>query len=232
VRVFFLGHTEPDRLIETITLLNVLTSEQVFGDTEQLAIVLRGSAAGMELTANLLRALDGAPGSFTGSPEFRYSPPRGGNDVVRVFYLANAATSQRIQPVCSSLRLMLGINKVFYLSRPAAIAVRGTADDIAAAEWLIQSLDIPADAKAARLAGIREFHVPATAPGDAAMRVFYAPQDTTPAVLQQSLKRLYDIQPTLKSMSFVTPAALIVRGSADQVAQSEQTILEALHTTP
>lgn len=198
--------------------------QKVFNYTEQKALVVRAPAAQMALAAFLIDALDVTAGSSPASPEFQYKPPTGGNEVLRVFYLTHATTQQGIQELMVVLRLVGGINKVFNATVPMALAVRGTAADIAASEWLIQSLDIPADTHPDQPAGIREYNISGATQGDGLMRVFYPVSNTTPEGLQQAVTALRAKMPGLKVFAFHSPAALAVRGSADQIAQSGQII--------
>jgi hypothetical protein len=226
IRVFFLAHTETPRGIqEMLTILRTVGDVQrLFNYSEQEALVVRAPAAQMAMTAYLIDALDIAPGSSAASPEFQYKPPTGGSDMLRVFYLAHATSLQGIQEIMTVLRLVGGISKVFNATAPFALAVRGTASDIATSEWLIQSLDIPVDAHVNAPADIREYNIPGATQGDGFIRVFYPVHNSTSAGLQQAIAALRAKMPTLKVFAFHSPAALAVRGSADQIAQSGQII--------
>jgi hypothetical protein len=67
-----------------------------------------------------------------------YRLPGGGDDVVRVFYLTHAETAQRLQEIATS---MAEIRRLFIYNAPRAMAVRGTAGQIALADRLIQERD-------------------------------------------------------------------------------------------
>lgn len=61
--------------------------------------------------------------------------------VIRTFYLTNLSTPTEIQDVTNTLRQILEINRVQQLPTQGAIIVRGTPDQIALAEKLINDID-------------------------------------------------------------------------------------------
>jgi hypothetical protein len=87
------------------------------------------------------------------------------------------------------LRSVVGIQKTFIDTSVSAIPVRGTAADIAIAQWLIDSLDIPTGPNTA-VPTDRELNVPATAGDSSLIRVFYISPNTPPAGLDGVLTRL------------------------------------------
>jgi hypothetical protein len=231
IRVFFLTHTDSDRGIQEIltVLRTVADVQKVFNYAEQRALVVRAPAVQMELVDYLIMGLDIAPGSSKSSPEFVYKAPdppfarpsQSANasapaEAVRVFYPAHDTTPQGVSQIVIALRSVVGIQKIFMDTSAVAIAVRGTAADMAATEWLLQALDIAADSNSGRTD--TEFHVPGAAVDVGVIRVFYVGKDTTPAGLQEVMTKL-NSEPSLKVASNATPPALIVRGSAAQIAQ-------------
>ena len=134
--------------------------------------------------------------------------------MARVYYLAYATTPQSTQQILTALRTVVGIDKVFNFTGLSALAVRGTASDLAAAEWLIQSLDIPPDPKSVP-PGLREHNM-----SDSVMQVSYAAPGASPTALRQTIPLLASKFDTLKASAFDTPPALILRGSPSQIAEA------------
>ena len=62
-------------------------------------------------------------------------------EVVRTFYLANAATPQEIQEVATAIRGLTDIRRLFPVNSMNALIVRGPADKIALAEKVINDID-------------------------------------------------------------------------------------------
>lgn len=63
--------------------------------------------------------------------------------VVKVFYIKNATTVQELQEISTTVRSVTEIRRAFTYNSQNAILVRGTADQVALAEKLIQDLDKP-----------------------------------------------------------------------------------------
>lgn len=63
--------------------------------------------------------------------------------VTRIFYLQNVTSPQELQEVMSGMRTVVDVRKVFPINSQSAIAVRGSADQIALAEKVLLDLDKP-----------------------------------------------------------------------------------------
>ncbi|MGH9720246.1 MAG: hypothetical protein ACRD8O_08540 [Bryobacteraceae bacterium] len=75
-------------------------------------------------------------GQSAGAAEHRLTGV--GDDVVRVFYLTRAETPQRLQEIAVQLRSMTEVRRLFTYNAHRAVALRGTADQIARADRLIK----------------------------------------------------------------------------------------------
>ncbi len=63
--------------------------------------------------------------------------------VVKVFYIRNATSVQELQEISTTIRSVTEIRRAFTYNAQYAILVRGTADQVALAEKLVQDLDKP-----------------------------------------------------------------------------------------
>lgn len=63
--------------------------------------------------------------------------------VVKVFYLTNVTTPQELQEIHTAVRTLTDIRRMFPYNSLNAILIRGTADQVALAEKLIQDMDKP-----------------------------------------------------------------------------------------
>jgi len=63
---------------------------------------------------------------------------------VRVFFLAQADTPQRLQEIAVLVRSTTGLRRLFTYNALSAVVARGTPDQIAWAERLIKERDKPA----------------------------------------------------------------------------------------
>jgi hypothetical protein len=86
--------------------------------------------------------------------------------VVRVFYVMHAETPREIQELATTVRSISGIFRLFTYSASRAMALRGTADQMAIAEWLFNDLD-----KQRQNPGAHEYRL--ASGGDDIVRVFY-----------------------------------------------------------
>jgi hypothetical protein len=111
---------------------------RVFTYNATTAIALRGTADQIAIAEWLFNDLD--KGSQNpGAHELRL--PGGGDDVLRVFYLTHARTSQQLQEIATQVRSMAEIRRLFIYNAPSAMALRGTASQIALADRLIKERD-------------------------------------------------------------------------------------------
>jgi hypothetical protein len=66
-----------------------------------------------------------------------------GDDVARVFELRYAQTPQQVQEIVTILRSVGDIRRLFVRNEQRAVALRGTAEQVALAAWLVSELDKP-----------------------------------------------------------------------------------------
>jgi hypothetical protein len=104
-------------------------------------VAVRATAEPVALAAWLVGELD-KPVNGQGTAQERtarheYRPSNGADSLVRVFYLASSLSPQGHQAVGSRVRALAGIPQVFVYSALGALAVRGTAEQVAAAERVI-----------------------------------------------------------------------------------------------
>ncbi len=216
----------PQMMQEILTVLRtVVDVQKVFNYTGLCDLVLRAPAAQMALAKYLISSLDVKPGSVKTSAEFQYPAPGGVDGAVRVFYLAHPSTPQHIQEILTTLRTVVQIQKVFNYTPVNALAIRATASELAASEFIIQSLDVPAAPNTGNSPNIREFNMPAIGKDAASvMHVYYLNNPTSPAQVQEILGAIRTVLGIQRTFNNSTPPALTVRGSQDQVAKADQLI--------
>jgi hypothetical protein len=114
----------------------------VFPYNAQRTLALRGTADQIRLAEWLCHGVDKPVGGQAPPQPVEYRLP-GGNEVVRVFYLTQTASPQRLQEIVNTVRTTTKLQRVFPCGTQKALAVRGTDNQIAAAERLVQELDKP-----------------------------------------------------------------------------------------
>jgi hypothetical protein len=144
-RVFHLTNSTSAGSLQEIvvTMRTVAQIQQVSADTNVADITVKGTADQIALAEWLVPKLDVSPNSTPGPQSYRVAG--NSDDVVELFELANASTIQTLQEVLTTLRTVADIAKVYQLSGPRIIILRGNARQIALAEFLIPHVDQPAE---------------------------------------------------------------------------------------
>jgi len=143
---------------------------------------------------------------------------------VHVFFVPHTATIQEFQEVATTIRTIAEIRRVFTYNTPRALAVRGTADQVAAAAFLIRELDQPADAK--RTASRQYQMIDSANHGETAVQVFYLPYAATVQQFQEVATVIRTIGEIRRVFTYNAAKALIARGTNDQLAFTEWMVHE------
>jgi len=215
-RVFHLQHivAEPD-LNDFATLVRTLSDiSQVSADSAQKTLSVHGTASQIAIAEFLFTELDRQKVPDSVSQEFRVS--NSADDVVRLFFVPNAGTVQGLQEVATTVRTIAEIRRVFTYNTPKVLALRGTADQIATAAFLVHELDQPADAK--RTDSRQYQMVDPANHGETEVRVFYLPYASTVPQFQEVATLVRTIAEIRRVFTYNSTRALTVRGTADQLA--------------
>jgi hypothetical protein len=220
VRVFYPKRTATLQDFQEVATLvrSIADIRRVFTYNEPRALVMRGTADQAALAEWLVNTLNTAQPNDA-SAKLEYKIPGGSEDVVRVFYLAHTDTLQSLQEVATVVRSIADIRRLFTYNAPKAIAMRGTADQAALAEWLFSELDKLVKDKAAH-----EYRMSGTA--EDVVRVFYLPHSGTVRQFQEIATFVRSTTHIRRAFTYNAPRALTLRGTADQIAQASQLIQE------
>jgi hypothetical protein len=219
VRVNFLAHVNAARpMQEMLTVLRTVADVQrIFNFTSRQAIVMRAKPSDMAFAEWIVDQLNvPADQKPDGAPRV-YPNVTPHNMVARVNYLAYTTGSRNEQALLSVMRNVADIAKIFNYSAPGALILRAPESDIARAEWLIQELDQPAGPQNA---GTQVYR---SATADDVTRVFFL-ANATEQQLNAALAAVRTDAKISKLYYTVSPAALVVRGTTDQVNAAEQTV--------
>lgn len=140
VRVFYIisAPTVQD-FQEAATLIRTMTDiRRVFTYNARNALTVRGTDAQIGLAEWLVKELVPEPPSTTHQYEMA-----GNDDVVRVLRLPHTPTVPDFQKAATAIRQATQIKRIFTYNTPRAMALRGTADQIALAERMAIDLDHP-----------------------------------------------------------------------------------------
>jgi hypothetical protein len=214
-RIFYLTATAPQEAQEIATIARSLADVQrVFVYNATRALILRGPADRIAMADWLIQELDRAqPPSQNAKGE--YEAPGGADDGARVFYLAPTATPQQLQEVSTILRLTADIRRLFTYAKTRAVTLRGTANEIAMADWLFRELHSPSG---------RTYSFPRST--DDFTRILQLSPATTPGELQEAAVLIRITSGIRRIYTYYPQRALVVRGTSQQVATAERLVQE------
>lgn len=141
VRAFRVTHSQtPLDLQEVMTMMRVGAHVPfVIPYYSRRVLITRGTASQMEVAEWLAGELDAAatapPSVAKGPHEYRVP---GRDELVRLFFLAQSKTPQDIQEVMTTIHTTANIGNIFPSVSRKVLLVRGTTDQVAIAERVIQ----------------------------------------------------------------------------------------------
>jgi len=237
-RTFYFAHTKRAQQMQEVAnaIRAIAGIREVSLDNAQKAMAFRGTAGQVELASWLFNELDMAAGGVPAVPQIQnpptyrltsggvtYEPATGiGNDVVRVYHLGNTATPQGLQEIINGMRSLGDLQRVMAYFEPSVITARGTADQIALADWLIHELDKPADAPAPA----PQPHEYRMAGSSGVVRVFYLTKAGGAQSFQEIVNEVRRTTNLPRVIGYPSQRAVALRGTNDQAAAAEQVIQE------
>jgi hypothetical protein len=215
-RVFQLHHIDGEKdQYEFATMVRTISDlKTINADAAQKTLSVTGTPTQIATAEFLYTELDRQTVPDSVSQEYKVA--NNADDVVQLFFLPNTATIRDFQEVATSVRTIVEINRVFTYNTIRALAVRGTADQVAAAAFVVKELDQPATTKRT---DSREYQMIDTRNmGFTAVRVFYLPYTSTVQQFQEVATLVRTIGSIRQVFTYSAPKALVVRGTPDQVA--------------
>jgi hypothetical protein len=208
----------------------IADAQRVFPYSSHKAVVARSSIDRVDVAEWLFRQLSPPTGQTPGADSAAYHPAvaitaDGDNPVVRVFRLDPSTSKQGLSLLVTAVRSMADVQRVFPYQAERALAIRGDAGRVAAAEWIIHELGNPADAS--QLAAKHEYRMPGYIDGGThdVVRVFYLAHHGSAADLAALATQ---IRTTAALIQRVFPIderhAIVLRGRPDQISPTEALI--------
>jgi hypothetical protein len=215
VCVFYLHSAQtPQQLMEVAATARSLAEvKRAFVYEPAKAIVARGTAEQIGLMEWLVPRLDVA-GPQRDAPAHHIGGKP--DDIARVFYLNHTRTVQELQEMATVVRSITEIRRAFAYGAAKALALRAPADQIAAAEYLIRQMNVPAgkfvpDSDTYRIFGDSE----------GVVRVL-APRVPTVEALQQLARDIRTATGIRRAFTYNAHRALLLRGGPEQIAEAER----------
>jgi hypothetical protein len=204
---------------EIATVLRTLGVRNIVADISSHTITVSGTDAELGLAAWLVEHFDSEqPQTATAQYAFPGSP----DDTVRIFYLVNVPAQSILNEMVTSLRVTADIQRIFTCTPQNAIAMRTTAAKAQLAEWLIQQLDVPADAHPS---GERYGFAGPGGPGEV-VEVAFLKYPRTQAGLNEAVTAIRSVANIRYIFTRSSPQGMVFRGSVDQVQSAERILQE------
>ena len=221
----YLKYTVSPQALQDLTnaVRAVAQIENVSVDAEKKALVITGTAEQLGLAQWLAAELDRS----SAAPAFTkklYSGPASDGKLIAIFSLAHATTPQALQEAVNVVRSVADIQRFIPYNPAMAIAAAGTADQIAAAEWLLGELDAPMQPRAAIAMHDHTVDVPARAGTQA--QVILLPHPHSPLELQQMINTTRSIADVQRLFPMNSANALTLRATPEQVQFADWLLIE------
>jgi len=216
-RVFHLVHTDSPQGLQQIANAMRAISEVPAGSVDNVArtITVRGTAEEVGLADWLVPQLDVAIGNSGSS---QYQTGNAQTAVTRVFYLAQIKEPRAVQELVNAIRSITELQRVVAVTQPGAVVVRGTTEQVAAADWMVAGLDKAAGETSTSYTLTGTDRGVRMAP---AIRIFSLQNTKTPQALQEIINAVRTVAEMQRVVGFNLLNSIVLRGSSDQVVMAE-----------
>lgn len=225
-RVFYLAHADTaQNLQEIANIVRAMADTQATIDQVRKSMSVQGTSAQLALVEWLLSDMD-RPAAPPPSPVpaiHPYTNERGQEEVVRVFSLAYAVSPVNLQELTNVLRSVSEMQRVFPYNALKLLVVRGSAGQMALADWLVEQLDRP-PGPPSQDPGTREIRVSNTMVNT--VRVFYLTHEQSPQDMQAIVSQVRATVKVQRIYPYNAQRAVAVSGTADQIAAVERLVKE------
>ena len=215
-KVFYFAHVDTPQAIQEFTnaVRSIVDFHEVSPDMAKRSLTVRGTADQVAVAGWLAAELD-KPGGATGTRDFPFNDPKA--PVAQVIYLSHIVNPRELQETVNAARSLVDVQRLFPLNQQKALVMRGSPEQVAAADWLIGLLDQPAGSLSATPP---DYRLPQTAwdpRGGLIMRVAVLTHVDAPQALQE-------VTNAIRFMTDLTRCfpwgrrVLVIRGNEDQIA--------------
>ena len=210
-RTFYFTHGESPQNLQNV--VNIVRSigdiRDVSSDPAKNSVTVQGTSADLALAEWLCHELDQP------STPRDYLIENSDTPVVRIYYLNNIAGAQALQEVVNALRSVSDLQRAFPYAPQQAIAIRGNAAQAAVADWLLGELN-----QTGERPNTQEYKLGWVngREGQQFAQVFYTKNVRSAQGLQELVNATRSIADIQRFFPFNPRAAIVARGSADQLA--------------
>src|ERR1035437_4028306 len=154
-KVFYFTHLDTPQAMQEVTNLMRVVGDirDLSPDVAKRSLTVKGTADQIAAAGWLTAEMDKA-GSATGTRDYPFNDPNA--PLAQVVYLTHVDNPRDLQEIVNGVRSVTDIQRCSPMNQQKAIVMRGSPEQVKAADWLLGVLDQPAGAP----------------PGDAAAREY------------------------------------------------------------
>jgi hypothetical protein len=139
-----------------------------------------------------------------------------------------AASDGDLQEIAVAMRTTADIRRVFTYQRTKTIVMRGTAEEVALGEWLVQQLDKSAtggaEARGSQSSSMYRYDTPYESAN--MVKVVFVPQFTAIKNFQEFATQVRIAANMRRVFTYNAPRAIALRGTIDQIAIADRMVRE------
>ena len=232
VRLFHLDHGQTVKEFQEFATLvrTIAETRRVYPINGTKILAMRGTADQISMAdyfTNELEKSAGAPHSHSMTPEYLLpAGPRPNENVTRILFVANSPTIQDFQELATLIRSIAEIRRLFTYSTPKAIAIRGTTDEVAFAEWLFNEIDQPRNGESSHASAPYNYRDSMTTENASSVRVFYLHHTATVQDFQKIADTIRTTTGIRRLFTYTSAHALALRATLDQVEQAQRLLTQ------
>jgi type II secretory pathway component GspD/PulD (secretin) len=213
-KVFYLSHAEnPQAIQEIVNIVRAMTAiRDVSMNPGTQTISVRGDNGQLDTIQWLITGLDKAPQPAPALTARDFRVPPDGAEAIKILYLAHSTTPQALQETVNAIRALSDVVRIFPDNAQHAIALRGNDSQVALSEWLAGELDQPNRQNT-------EFRL--TDGSRNLARILYPTKIDSAQQLQEMVNTVRGIAEITRLMPYNPRAALVMRGTDDQLRMAE-----------
>lgn len=221
-RVFRFAHAGSPQLRQEIA--NVVRS---VGDVQRVAVdgragvlAVRGTPEQLELVAWIFGELDRTAGAPAATTVESYKTPGDYLPQVRVFFLAHGDDPRTVQEIVNTVRSVGDLQRVYAYSGKSAIVLRGNADQVELADWLIRNLDRPAGVLSEEKPLEHTYNDAASSRPQTAVRMYRMSHSTTSQALEEAVDAIRTVSDANRVTVNTAIATITLRATPAQAAMA------------
>jgi type II secretory pathway component GspD/PulD (secretin) len=221
-KVFYFAHLESPQAMQEVTNMVRMIGDirDVSLDVAKRSLTVKGTADQIAAASWLTAELD-KPGSATGTRDYPFNDARA--PLAQVVYLSRVDNPQDLQQIVNAVRSITDIQRCSPMYQQKAIVMRGSPEQVKAADWLLSVLDQPAGAPPEGAAG-HEYRLDAAAWGARSglvVRVAGLSHIDTPQALQEITNVTRSMADIQRCFPVYGRGVLVLRGDDDQMALAD-----------